>query len=96
MIIRIGEFIDAMYAFKRGCILVVLPNGLAMMDGARIFYSLPVLLEHKLLQEITLENQQSFLTCFVLNDQGKKFAKEAIQKWEEFSLPKRLFFRFAR
>ncbi len=94
-ILHLGEFIDALAALRRECVLVVMDpeEKVCVLDGTLLWCSFPVLRDHGLIEEV--DNAEGFPTLryFRLSEAGIDFADRAITAWMARAWHERLALR---
>lgn len=95
IILSRGEFIDALAALCRGNVIVLLNDGsdACMLDGARLLWSFPSLIDYGLVAEF--ENPQGFRGAryYRMTAVGRQFAENALAAWRARPLHERLVIR---
>jgi hypothetical protein len=76
-----GEFVDALAALRHGGIIVRLDDDACLLDGVRLMWSFPELLQHGLVAEYA--NPQGFdgVRYYRMTRAGRDFADNAIAAW---------------
>jgi hypothetical protein len=94
-ILCLSEFIDALYALRQDCVLVVLDEAakVCVLDGSQLLCSFPVLRDYGLIAEF--ENPDGFapLRYFRLSEAGIDFADRALAAWAARAWHERLALR---
>jgi hypothetical protein len=90
-----GEFIDVLFALRRGHVLVHAGQqaGGWVLDGGNVYSSYEPLLRYELVQEF--DNPEGFehVHYFRLTPQGRAFAERAVAAWRRRPLLERLMVR---
>lgn len=90
-----GEFIDVLYALRRGHVLVHAGQhaGGWVVDGGPVYSSYEPLLRYELVQEF--DNPEGFehVHYFRLTPRGRAFAERAVAAWRRRPLLERLMVR---
>lgn len=92
-----AEFVDALRALRRGCVLVHVHDGPGgcVLDGGPVYWSFDVLRDYALIDEF--DNPAGFprVHYYRLSRQGLEFAQRALDTWRRRPLFERLAVRVA-